>query len=383
MFWINGKIWAPTNPQLKYPFCGCHNFGPVPWLLTIKVGRVPAQVTCFMPQFAQPFATARSVFPIDVPMGKILKLDDGGPESEKEVFQAALRMVIVKDSRWIVGEFYMSYGKIWCEKVRLIKKRILGKGHQMTRVLQPQRERGKRERDWKGGRKKTSRNIMWATKMHRRRLGTMMLQTKWVISFYYGNSYTHCRKNSAPSFRGCEETRRFHTETLLYRDAFTHRRFYTQTVLHTDAFTKRRFYTHKKFYTQTLLHTDTFTHRPFYTHIVLHTNAFTHKGFYTQKFLHTDTFTHRRFYTQTLFAHRHIYTQKLLHQDVFPHRNFYSQALVHTDVFIDKTSYTQALLQDDAFTTHTNTKWCFEIAVKRRGSEVPTLVHSTALNTFQ
>ena len=44
----------------------------------------------------------------------------------------------------------MSYGKIWCEKVRLIKKRIFGKGHQMTCVLQPQRERGgrdKRERE--------------------------------------------------------------------------------------------------------------------------------------------------------------------------------------------------------------------------------------------
>ena len=40
----------------------------------------------------------------------------------------------------------MSYGKIWCEKVRLIKKRIFGKGHQMTCVLQPQRERGGRER---------------------------------------------------------------------------------------------------------------------------------------------------------------------------------------------------------------------------------------------
>ena len=48
----------------------------------------------------------------------------------------------------------MSYGRIWCEKVRLIKKRILGKGHQMTRVLQPQRERGRRERErerMKGG----------------------------------------------------------------------------------------------------------------------------------------------------------------------------------------------------------------------------------------
>ena len=27
------------------------------------------------------------------------KLDDGWPESEKDVFQAALRMVVVKDSR--------------------------------------------------------------------------------------------------------------------------------------------------------------------------------------------------------------------------------------------------------------------------------------------
>ena len=84
-------------------------------------------------------------------------LDDGWSESEKGVFQAALRMVVVQDSRWIVGEFYMSYGRIWCEKVRLIKKRIFGKGHQMTRVLQPQRERGRgerereREREWKGG----------------------------------------------------------------------------------------------------------------------------------------------------------------------------------------------------------------------------------------
>ena len=71
----------------------------------------------------------------------------------------------------------MSYGKIWCEKVRLIKKRIFGKGHQMTCVLQPQRERGgrdkrekerERERESKrerermkgGGRKKTWRNVM-------------------------------------------------------------------------------------------------------------------------------------------------------------------------------------------------------------------------------
>ena len=79
------------------------------------------------------------------------KLDDGWPESEKDVFQAAPRMVVVKNSRWIVGEFYMSYGRVWCAKVRLIKKRILGKGHQMTRVLQPQRKREEREREKERG----------------------------------------------------------------------------------------------------------------------------------------------------------------------------------------------------------------------------------------
>ena len=42
----------------------------------------------------------------------------------------------------------------------MIKKRILGKGHQMTRVVQPQRdidrekEGGEREREGKGDRKK-------------------------------------------------------------------------------------------------------------------------------------------------------------------------------------------------------------------------------------
>ena len=80
----------------------------------------------------------------------------------------------------------------------------------------------------------------------------MSLRMTCVISFYYGNSHTHCGTSSAPSFRGREETRRFYTETLLYRDAFTHRRFYRQTFLHTDTFTQRRFYTHKNFYTRTL-----------------------------------------------------------------------------------------------------------------------------------
>ena len=45
-----------------------------------------------------------------------VELDDGWPESEKDVFQAALSMVVVKNSRWTVGEFYMSYGGIRCEK---------------------------------------------------------------------------------------------------------------------------------------------------------------------------------------------------------------------------------------------------------------------------
>ena len=48
----------------------------------------------------------------------------------------------------------MSYGKIWCEKVRLIKKRIFGKGHQMTCVLQPQRERGGRDKERERERKR-------------------------------------------------------------------------------------------------------------------------------------------------------------------------------------------------------------------------------------
>ena len=47
------------------------------------------------------------------------RLDDGWPESEKDVFQAALRMVVVKDSRWIVGEFLYELWKdmVWKSKV--------------------------------------------------------------------------------------------------------------------------------------------------------------------------------------------------------------------------------------------------------------------------
>ena len=44
------------------------------------------------------------------------QLDDGWPESEKRVFQASLSVVVVKNSRWMVGEVSMSYGRIWREK---------------------------------------------------------------------------------------------------------------------------------------------------------------------------------------------------------------------------------------------------------------------------
>ena len=43
------------------------------------------------------------------------QLDDGWPESEKHVLQAALSMVVVKNSRWMVGEFDMIYGGESCE----------------------------------------------------------------------------------------------------------------------------------------------------------------------------------------------------------------------------------------------------------------------------
>ena len=63
-------------------------------------------------------ATLQMPTPVGKTMGPSLwsKLDDGWPESEKHVLQAALSMVVVKNSRWMVGEFYMSYGGIGCEK---------------------------------------------------------------------------------------------------------------------------------------------------------------------------------------------------------------------------------------------------------------------------
>ena len=87
---------------------------------------------------------------------------------------------------------------------------LLGKGHHMTRDLQPQRDIDReRERE-----------------RERRSLHPIL-----PIIFH-----TH---------------RPFYTQTLLHRSC------YTQTHLHTDAFT------HRSVYTQTLLHTEAFTHRRF------------------------------------------------------------------------------------------------------------------------
>ena len=125
-FWIVFPLWFDQPPRGIYIIAPFGEIVPSPLPLNITWGAWQILVIRWI-QYGVP------------------KLDDGWPESEKDVFQAALRMVVVKDSRWIVGEFYMSYGKIWCEiwceKVRLIKKRIFGKGHQMTCVLQPEREK--------------------------------------------------------------------------------------------------------------------------------------------------------------------------------------------------------------------------------------------------
>ena len=136
-------------------------------------------------------------------------------------------------------------GQRWRERERE-KERERERERERKRKQERERERMKG-----GGRKKTWRNVMWATKVHRR-LGTMSLRMTCAISFYYGNSHTHCGKRLGtiiPWTRG--------NAKLLYRDAlhteaFTHRHFYT------DAFTQRRF-------SRTHTHTDAFPHRHFYT----------------------------------------------------------------------------------------------------------------------
>ena len=90
---------------------------------------------------------------------------------------------------------------------------LLGKGHHMTRDLQPQRDIDReRERE---------RETEFAS----------------YPSYYFSHA------------QNLFTQRRFCTE------AVTHRRIYTQTLLHTEAFT------HRRFYTQKLLHTEGFSHR--------------------------------------------------------------------------------------------------------------------------
>ena len=107
---------------------------------------------------------------------------------------------------------------------------LLGKGHHMTRDLQPQRDI-----DREGERERRSLHPILPTIFHTHR------------TFLHTDAFA---------------------QKLLHTDAFTHRRFYTQKRLHTDAFT------HRSFYTQKVSHTDT---RHFYTHRLLHTDAFTHR----------------------------------------------------------------------------------------------------------
>ena len=245
------------------------------------------------------------------------KLDDGWPESEKHVLQAALSMVVVKNSRWMVGEFYMSYGGESCE---ITHRRFYTQTLSQTR-------------------------LHTETFTHRR---------------FYTQTLLH-----ADAFT----QRRFYTQTLLhtntFTDAFTHRGVYTQTLLHTDTFTRRRFYT------QALLHADAFPHRSFYTQTLLHRNAFTHRPFYTQTLLHTDAFTHRRFYTQML-----LHTHTLSYTKVFTYRSFWRVSLydilwswTQTVLFLtSSTWFHRALLQ--TFADISLVKYCHMCHLQHHGTDL-------------
>ena len=176
-----------------------------------------------------------------------VELDDGWPESEKHVLQAALSMVVVKNSRWMVGEFDMSYGG---EVVKLHTDAFTHKH------------------------------------FHRRVYTQRLLHTD---AFTHRHFYTQTLLHTEAFTRRC-----FYTQKLLHTDTFTHKRFYTQTLLHTDPFT------HRRFYTQRLLHADAFTHTLSYT------EAFTHRSFWrvslydilwswtqTVRFLTSSTWWHR------------------------------------------------------------------------------------------
>ena len=245
--------------------------------------------------------------------GHKFKLDDGWRESEKDVVQAALRMVVVKESRWIVGEFYMSYGGESCE---ITQRRFY------TQTLSQ-------------------------TRLHTETFTHRGFYTQTLL---HADAFTH---------------KRFYTQKLLHTGAFTHRLLYTQTLLHTEAFT------HRRFYTQRLLHTDTFTHRSFYTQTLLHTNAFAHRPFYTQTLLHTEAFTHRRFYTQML-----LHTHTLSYTEAFTHRSFWRVSLydilwpwTQTVLFLtSSTWWHRALLQ--TFADISLVKYCHMCHLQHHGTDL-------------
>ena len=223
---------------------------------------------------------------------------------------------------------------------KLIKKRILGKGHQTTRVLQPQRGRGTRERENERG-VEGKRGKMWCEQQKCTGGSVPWCCERHVLSDLTAVTPTHIAEKTRHHHsvdvkkRDVFIQRRFYTETLLHTDAFTHRYFYTQTLSHRDTFTRTTFFTHRRFYTRTLLHTYPFTQILFYTQTFLHIKVFTHIFFYTQRPfcsqtpLHAEVFTPRRFSTQKLLltgscTHRRFYRQNPLHTGVFTRRRFYN-----------------------------------------------------------
>ena len=106
---------------------------------------------------------------------------------------------------------------------------LLGKGHHMTRDLQPQRDID-RERE---------RETEFAS----------------YPSYYFSHAQNLFTQTLL--HRSC------YTQTHLHTDAFAHRSVYTQTLLHTEAFTHRRFLTQTLdiFTQRRLLHTDAFARR--------------------------------------------------------------------------------------------------------------------------
>ena len=145
-------------------------------------------------------------------------------------------------------------------------------------------------------------------------------------------------------------TEAFHTQTLLYRVAFTNLSFVTpgractaqllhRGLLHTDAFTQSSF-AHRSFYAQKLLQTAAFTHSPLYTGKPLYIQS----SSYTQKHLHREAFTHRR------FTHGRFYTGTFLHRAAFTHKSIYTEKLLHRGAFIQSSFYTEVFTQRSLYT---------------------------------